>query len=169
MRRGRSHDRARCGDIADTQTGREDLGEGADIRHDAGRIDARERQHGPPLEVELMIVVLFDDREAIPLREGQQIEAPRRRQRHGRGKLVMWGRVEGAQAACTREPFHSHHVQPLRVERHSRNLRSLHSERLDGRLVTQFLDDDDVARTDERSRQQRNPHLTSPRHAHLVG
>ena len=82
---------------AEADAGRQDLAERADVEHHARGVGRREREARRPVVVELVVVVVLEQREAGVAREREQRGPTWRSEGHGGGVLVVRRHVHGAE------------------------------------------------------------------------
>ena len=161
-------DRRRRDDIADAQSGQQQLGHRADIDHPSRRI-ARHGEQRLALEMEFMIVIVFQDREFEFRGEVQQTQPPLRRQRNGRRELMVRRHIEGAHGMSSAQALDILDIDAVRVEAGADHLGAGGGEGFARRRIAEPLDQHGVARRDENARGEENPHLAAARDADILG
>jgi hypothetical protein len=92
--------------------------------------------------VELVVVIVLDDREAGLSREPQQLEPPGRGQRDGGGELMMWRDVHRADRPSRGKAPERAQVEPASVDLHWHDLGAGQSKSLPGGPIPRVLDGD---------------------------
>lgn len=126
-----SQHRRRSDDVADAQSGGEDLGHRPDVHDEPRVVGARQRKHGTAVVMEFVVVIVLDDRHAPGARESEEREAARRLQRHSRWILMMRRDIDGAELAAVCQRRERGDVQAIAVDRDRDDGRSGGSERFD--------------------------------------
>ena len=102
-------------------------------------------------------------------RDLEQRHAPAGREHHGRRVLVVRRDVDGAHGAGARDALDGVDVDAARVDGDGDERAPGEPERAPRRAIAERLDDDDVARVKERSRDEVERHLAPARHEDVVG
>ena len=152
--------RTRRNDIPDPQRGSEYLRERSHVRHDAEAVDAREREDGPSVIVEFVVVVVFDDHNPMCARELEQSQPSPGRHRDRRRELMVRRHVDGADGVLANRALQGVHLESVDIDRHADHGGAHQAKRFPGRSIAKLFDRHDVAWTDQRSREQGNGHLT---------
>jgi hypothetical protein len=119
--------------------------------------------------VELVIVVVFDQCHLFAFGKRHHGEPARGRQGYGRGILMMRREVDSAQRRPPVQRGQRLDVDARLVDRHRHDASAGGSKRLPRRSIADALDRDDVARSHQRARNQRQRHLAPARHDDLAG
>src|SRR5204863_4537912 len=147
----------------------EDLRQRADVDHDAVRVGAGERQDGAAVVVELVIVVVFEDGEAVLVREREQPGAPAGAEHGGGRVLVVRGDVEQPDGGPGADPGERGDVDAAGVDGHADQPRAGALEHGPRRAIAQRLDAHDVAGPDDRADGEVERHLAAARDHDVIG
>ncbi len=158
-----------AGDVAEPQTGRDQLGERADIGHAAVAVAANHRQQGPAFKVELVVVVVLEDDEAELGGQREEAHAPFGTHRH-RGRILVVGRdVDDADATFAAERLELLEVDAVFVESDGGGLGADGARHVADRSITQSFEGDRVAAAGEDAEDEGNGHVAAPGEADVFG
>ena len=113
--------------------------------------------------MKLVIVVVFDDREAFAGRQLQKREPTSHRQRH-RGRILMMRRdVHGSDRPPRDHLSERLYVDTVFIDSHRDDLGTRDPEGLPRGPISGMLDRDRITRTSQRPRDKRERHLAAAR------
>ncbi len=161
--------RRRRNDEAAADSGREKIRQRADIDDIRASRARRDRQHGLARVVEFVIVVVFDDREAVRERERGEPFATALRHHRRRRKLVMRRQEHRAHFFAREQRFERIDVEPVAIERQRHEPRAGESQHAPRGRIAERFDRHDIARRDQRACDEIDALLDAARDHQVVG
>src|SRR5580698_1538700 len=122
---------------------------------------AGQGQHWTMIELELVVVIILDQREAELLGQQGEVKAAFRLEDHRGGELVMRRDVDSPHLALPAQTFELVELNPLCIDADAGNLRACGQKCLPRRWVTQGFHDHYVTRPHKHPRCEVDPHLAT--------
>jgi len=142
----------RRSDESGVHAGGEQIGERAKVHDVRAAVTSCDRQYGFALIVELVVVVVFEDHEAVTQREFAEARAAFRCHDDGSRKLMMRGEEHRAQSLLREQAFECVDVEAVFVDADRQQTGARQTQRIPRRWVAPGFDSDGVARRDQGAR-----------------